>query len=314
MESQKPKIAMYVKRPFGDKLNASFDFIKENWKPLLKYSTYLILPVCLVQALNLNGLMGGMMDASMLQNMGAGATPADLFSQGSMWLLHYAGVIFLSAIGGVLLTSVVYALIKTYNTSENRLRGVTMSVIKPLLFHNIKRLVVMGILLTLLVMVAVFLVGMLAAASLYTLILTVPLLVAFGLPLALTTPVYLFEDLTFGQALKKTYRLGFATWGGILLMLIVMGIIAYVLQIVVAIPWYIGLVVKMVFAMSDTGGEATVSVGYNFMQYLLSILFLFGSYLSAIFTLVGLAYQYGHASEVVDSVTVENDIDNFDKL
>lgn len=28
MESQKPKIAMYVKRPFGEKLNASFDFLK----------------------------------------------------------------------------------------------------------------------------------------------------------------------------------------------------------------------------------------------------------------------------------------------
>ena len=29
MESQKPKIAMYVKRPFGEKLNASFDFKRE---------------------------------------------------------------------------------------------------------------------------------------------------------------------------------------------------------------------------------------------------------------------------------------------
>ena len=37
MESQKPKIAMYVKRPFGEKLNASFDFIKENCKQLFKY-------------------------------------------------------------------------------------------------------------------------------------------------------------------------------------------------------------------------------------------------------------------------------------
>ncbi len=37
MESQKPKIAMYVKRPFGEKLNASFDFLKENWKLLLKF-------------------------------------------------------------------------------------------------------------------------------------------------------------------------------------------------------------------------------------------------------------------------------------
>ena len=53
MESQKPKIAMYVKRPFGEKLNASFDFLKENWKLLLKFITYLLLPLCLIQALSL---------------------------------------------------------------------------------------------------------------------------------------------------------------------------------------------------------------------------------------------------------------------
>ena len=42
MESQKPKIAMYVKRNFGEKLSASFDFIKENWKLMLKFTTYLL--------------------------------------------------------------------------------------------------------------------------------------------------------------------------------------------------------------------------------------------------------------------------------
>ena len=53
MESQKPKIALYVKRPFGDKLNATMDFIKENWKPMLKFCTYLILPLCLIQAISM---------------------------------------------------------------------------------------------------------------------------------------------------------------------------------------------------------------------------------------------------------------------
>ena len=60
MESQKPKIAMYVKRSFGEKLNASFDFIRENWKLMLKFTTYLLLPLCLIQALSLNGMMKGM--------------------------------------------------------------------------------------------------------------------------------------------------------------------------------------------------------------------------------------------------------------
>ena len=53
---------------------------------------------------------------------------------------------------------------------------------------------------------------------------------------------------------------------------------------------------------------------YSFILYLLGIVQAFGAYLSMIFTFVGMAYQYGHASEVVDSVTVESDIDNFDKL
>ena len=37
MEAQKPKIALYVQRSFGEKLTATFDFIKENWKPLMKF-------------------------------------------------------------------------------------------------------------------------------------------------------------------------------------------------------------------------------------------------------------------------------------
>ena len=100
---------------------------------------------------------------------------------------------------------------------------------------------------------------------------------------------------------------------GVFLILIVMGIIASVLQGIVSIPWYVIYIVKMIFTMSD-GGATSSSVGLNFAQYLFSILMLYGSYLSAIFGIVGLVYQYGHASEVVDSITVESDIDNFDKL
>lgn len=92
-----------------------------------------------------------------------------------------------------------------------------------------------------------------------------------------------------------------------------MGLIASVLQTIVSIPWYVIYIVKMIFTMSD-GGATSSSVGLNFAQYLFSILMLYGSYLSAIFSIVGLVYQYGHASEVVDSITVESDIDNFDKL
>ncbi|WP_303010530.1 hypothetical protein [uncultured Bacteroides sp.] len=309
MESQKPKIAMYVKRPFGEKLNASFDFLKENWKLLLKFVTYLLLPLCLVQALSLNGLMGGALE------MSAGANdmvvPSSLVAIGS----YYGLYMLLCIIGTVMLTSLVYALIRVYNEREERLQGMTLSMLRPLLFRNMKRLLLMVAACVILVLLVGGVVGVLVALSPFTLFLTVPFMFAFLVPLALLAPVYLFEDITLMGAFKKTFRLGFATWGGVFLISIVMGFIANVLQGVTMMPWYIATVVKYFFAVSDVGGsEVTVSAGYNFFLYLLAIIQAFGTYLAMIFSIVGLAYQYGHASEVVDSITVESDIDNFDKL
>ena len=200
-----------------------------------------------------------------------------------------------------------------YNEREERLQGVTLGMLKPRLFRNIKRLLLMtGACMLLVLFVGIF-VGLLVALTPFTLFLTIPFIIAFSVPLALLAPIYLFEDITLMEAFKKTFRLGFATWGGVFLILIVMGIIASVLQGIVSIPWYVIYIVKMIFTMSD-GGATSSSVGLNFAQYLFSILMLYGSYLSAIFSIVGLVYQYGHASEVVDSITVESDIDNFDKL
>ena len=119
MESQKPKIAMYVKRPFGEKLNASFDFIKENWKQLFKYSTYLILPICLIQAANFSGLMGSMTDLTAMQASG-GISDNPLAALGPSFALNYAGVILPDTGGSgldqirrigwsVVITSVLYA-------------------------------------------------------------------------------------------------------------------------------------------------------------------------------------------------------------
>lgn len=144
MESQKPKIAMYVKRPFGEKLNASFDFIKENWKQLFKYSTYLILPICLIQAANFSGLMGSMTDITAMQASG-GISDNPLAALGPSFALNYAGVIFFSCLGALLMTSLIYAMVRLYNEREERLNGIVFGDIKSLLLRNIKRLFLMGI-------------------------------------------------------------------------------------------------------------------------------------------------------------------------
>lgn len=191
MESQKPKVAMYVKRSFGEKLNASFDFIKENWKLLLKFITYLLLPVSLIQALSLNGLMGGALKISAVANTTAmAASPSSLVG----FMSYYGLYMLVFMIGTILLTSLIYAMIRTYNEREERLEGITLGSLKPLLFHNIKKLLILTLFGILLVLIVGVVIGVLAALSLFTLFLTIPVIIAFTVPLALWAPIYLFED------------------------------------------------------------------------------------------------------------------------
>lgn len=50
------------------------------------------------------------------------------------------------------------------------------------------------------------------------------------------------------------------------------------------------------------------------MVFLLSVLQSFVTFLCYAVPTIGLAYQYGHAAEKIDHVTVEADIDKFENL
>ena len=89
----------------------------------------------------------------------------------------------------------IYALIRTYNEREERLEGITLGILKPLLFRNIKRLLVMTLFSILVMLLVGLVVGLLAFLSLFTLFLTIPLLIAFVVPLALWAPIYCLKIL-----------------------------------------------------------------------------------------------------------------------
>lgn len=310
METQKPKIALYVKRSFGEKLTATFGFVNENWKVLLKYTTYLILPLCLIQGLSMKSFMQSYM--GVVASAGNGISSYDdlAYTLG----VSYGALILLSMIGGLILTSLVYGLIKLYNEREERLAGVTFADLKPLLFSNAKRLLILWLFMTAIVFGAVVVMALLIVITPWTMLLTIPFLIACIFPLTLLPSIYLFENIGVWQAFLKTFRLGFATWGGIFGVTFVTGFIANVVQGVLSIPYMVVMVVGVALTTSGMQTEMTTSAGFGFMNYLFAVLMTFGIYLSMIFTMLGLVYQYGHACEVMDSVSVEEDISRFEQL
>lgn len=311
MESKAKKILIYKVRNFSEKFDDTFAFVRENWKVLFKYLTYLILPVCLLQAISLNSYMETAFDMSSISSGKSSDMTNVLQSLG--W--SYGGIILTSMIGAMLLVSVVYGLMWIYERRDERLEGLTGSDFKPVLLKNLKRsglavLFFIGILILVMVLTAM-LIAMLSPLIALPIALV---LMVVAIPMMLFMPVYLMEDIHLMPAFQKTLRLGFGTWWSTFALILVLGFIVSFIQGIFAIPYYITVVVKTVMGMHDNGSEFFDSAGYSFMVYLFGVLQSYATYLLSTILAVGLALQYGHASEKKDHVTMEDNINRFEEL
>jgi hypothetical protein len=314
MEPLKPRIEFYRQRSFSEKLNVVFEFIRENWKPLLKYSFYLIMPVCLIQTFAMNSFFSSYLNVIM--NISPGTSP---FGNSMVSFLgNYGVLVFCIFFGTAILTGMIYALMQTYAVRENRLKDVTLDDFKDLLVKNAwKYLLLMFALIFVFILIA-FLMGFLAAVtSPISLFITIPIFIVgliFLIPLMLVVPTYIFErDITLPEAFQKAWKLGYTTISGMLGLMIVLYIISSVIQTVTMLPWYLMIMVGTVFSLTSES-MMSQSVIYKFLLYIFGLIQSYGMYVASIIGIIGLAFQYFHAREKIEGVTIESNISNFYNL
>ncbi|MDR1380325.1 MAG: hypothetical protein LBJ47_02485 [Tannerella sp.] len=314
MENQQSKIEFYRQRTFSEKLNTTFSFIRENWKPLLKYTFYLIMPVCLVQTYAMNSAIGGYFGLLSSSMGGSGAFGSNAFG----FLADYGVLLFCSLIGSAIISGMVYAMMQTYATRENGLQQVTLGDFRENLTVNAWKCLRISLFFILAYALIAVMAGILAAlVSVVSLFFTIPLLILFALcliPLMMLVPVYVFErDIRFSAAVRKAWKLGMETLGGLLGIVIVLSLISSVVQTVTMLPWYIVTVFGYVFSLT-TESAMDQSAGYRFLLYILGLIQSYGAYAASTIGAIGLAFHYFHAREKVEGVTVESDISNFNRL
>jgi len=315
MDYQRPKIEFYRQRTFSEKLNVVFDFIRENAKPLLKYTFYVITPVCLIQAFCMNSFLSTYVNVLSNANM-----PNDSLFENSMmsFVGNYGIVLLCYILGSAIMSGLIYAMMQTYAVRENRLRDVTINDFKSLLVKNAgKYLLLFFVMLVVFVIIVVVMASLAALTSAWSLVVTIPLMlvcVFLMIPLSLVVPVYIFEPrISFSDAVRKAWKLGFATLGGLIGLMIVLYIISSVIQTFTMLPWYLMTFVGTVLSL---GTESTInqSILFKFVHYILGLLQSFGMYIASIIAIIGLAFQYFHAREKVEGVTIESNISNFGNL
>jgi hypothetical protein len=157
-----------------------------------------------------------------------------------------------------------------------------------------------------------------ASISLWTLALTIPLaiigLVAFLVPLNLFVPIYLFEEIPFFAALRKSFKYGFSAWGETFVIILVFGLLANIISGVTMAPWYVVIMFGEIFSLTEPGTGINASIWYQFISYLLGILQSYGTYISYILGAVGIAFQYFHIREKQEGISFEVSIQNFERL
>ena len=299
MEPNTEKIELYAVRSFGERLTVVMDFLRQNWKPVLIYLTYFLLPLSLVQALNLNGFMGGYLDILSSATHGAEEPSASSLLS---FVLHTLGYIGFYVVGMLLLDAVLYGMMRLYQHGEGKLGAVQWQDLKPDFMFSLKRTAILTLAGTVVGVAFIVVLGLIMiglalispALILLGYLLLLAAIIALLPPLSLITPAYVFEDdATLMGAVKKGCRLGFKTWGSTVG---VMLILSFIINIISQFTSF------------------TENVFFTFGTYLSGVLQCFGGYVASAALIIGAAYLYGHAAEKLDSFTVDSNIQNFENL
>lgn len=308
------KIVFYKERDFGEKFNVTFEFVKQNWKVLLRYALYGVLPLAFVGALSLNSLMQTMVDAT-----SGNTLPGDELNY-SM-LFSYSLLLPTSLVAYIWIGTVVFSMMQFYNAHEEGLQGVTFQELKPYFKRNAWRLFKCGLVGTLvfstLVVIYVTLMIVIGSVGLaaFMCFLAIAAVIAFCIPLILVTPTYIFEDISVWRAYVRGFHLGWNTWGGIFALGFVLSLLSNVVSFVFVMPWEVCVFVKAIFLQAYAGEETFAgSAAFTIIQYIFGIIMWIGTYLIYDLFFISTCYLYSHAAEKLDDMSVGEGIDHFEEM
>lgn len=309
----RPRFRLYVERTFSQKFDATLAFVFENWRPMLKYITLLLLPVCIVQGFCLEELV------SVIGNMSDNdVTDSTLVLMGANYLftiIFYLG-------GSILFSAAVYTLMRIYLRRGERLRGIGWTQCKADLTYCLQREAqVVAVFIGIIIVVAVLYIGLIALAAVIdsVALLLVMFPIAIGLlvvlqPLMLAFPIVALTDMTLGQAFRKAWRLGLGTWGSMFAFLLVITLMVSILANMLSLPWTVCYMIRVLFL--DTTASATMlswAPVLSVLTYIFGVLMVYVNYLLYSVVMVGMAVLYGHASEKMEGTSVEHAIDEFEQ-
>jgi hypothetical protein len=304
-------IEFHQARDFSRKMNATFEFIKQNFKPLGKCILFIAAPPVLLSTLLFGSFMGDMFGQSLRPEQAV--QMQNFFLSPSFWIQWGLMLVFLT-VSAVMNLATINNYIIIYGEKKNNNIEVSevWERVRSTFWMYLGTMLSFFLLATVLCIVLIVPVSLLAAVS--------PVLIVFGGFAAFFFAFYLifassltffirsYEQKGFFESMFRSFKLvrdkWWSTFGLIFVLYFIMGIVSYVF----IIPWYI---VTAVSAFHDTSA-ATFADPSSTWQ-LMTIVFFTLYYLAQMFLAslpnVGIAFQYFNLVELKEAKGLMNQIE-----
>lgn len=292
--SHSPQLEFYKKRQFGEKLNATFVFIRENALPYLKVQLMISGPLLLLSSILTSNKIGGLTDIFDLET---GFT-----ANGIIDMMELYGLMLLtSLVTTTVIPAVTYGYMVAYK--DHAPSDITVAAVIKGFGGRFFNILGFNILAYIVVVIAMF---FLIIPGIYVMI-----------ALSLGAAVIVFEQSNPIDAFGRSFKLISGKWWSTFGILIVMGIIGYIINMFFSVPRFI-LVGIEAFTTVQDGGEldplAIMSNTDQFLNILFSIFETFGQILFSTLVYIAVAFQYFNLVERRESRGLVTKIEQMDEV
>ena len=274
------------KRELGEIINATFKFIRENYKILFKYFMSLVGPsfILLIAALSYYTYT---VPASILQSMDFSSGDFIIgFSVLGLSLLIYYSYLY----------ATIYHYIKSYMKHEGETDENEISVgVK----NDFGRLVIL-FLVSAILMFAGFVLFVIPAIYLFV-------------PLSLVAAIMIFKQTNLTDTISYAFTLIKDNWWMTFITLIVAGLLVYIIGLVFQIPLIIYTLVKMMTMVQEGGSAADIASNSDWILIVLQVLASLIQYILTSITAIVIAFVYFSLNEEKNLTGTFEQIDNLGK-
>ena len=274
--SASPRIHIYQERGFWERISIVFTFFARNWRPLLRYSSYIMVPAAVLGGLCLNLFVesNGRLEPNITPG---GMVPYSLF-------------LIFSICAAIMIPAMVYALVKLYATTPQRLQTVDSALLKSTFAKCLKRTFILFFTLLGIYLLVYVLTLPSVLISHWLVVVPVVAFIAIMVPLILTPAFYLLEPAGIATALKKSFRMGFKYWWSTLGVYLVVNLLVLAVVYLFYALWLTLLIGGSL--IHTTGGPGTAVLKSLFCLYTMVMLYVF--FLACMVQPLAAVAQYGH--------------------